>query len=367
MKITDSKDLVKVSQILPIMQEHFGNSMNLARIKLMALMLHALCVVQTVSLHKLASAMPTAVERDSNLRRIQRFIAHYALSLDIVARMIFSLLPAKEGLVLSMDRTNWKFGDFNINILMLGVTYKGIAFPLIFSLMPKGGNSNWKERRDIMERFIRLFGHECIDCLVADREFVGKDWIGWLNRNRIRYYIRIRQNFWLIKPSTGEKVRAWWLFNSLKVGQEKSYYKLFIHKGEYVYLAGSRIKNSDGVPELQILICFNRPDEGVATYKMRWQIETAFRALKSSGFNIEDTHLRDTERIARLLAMVCIALVWAYLVGEHKDINVKPIRILKHGRKAKSLVKYGLEEISNVLFRPTYTPKFDVFKFLSCT
>ena len=71
MKTTDSKDLVKVNQILPIMQEYFGNSMNLTRIKLMAYMLHALCVVQTVSLHKLASAMPMSVERDSNLRRIQ--------------------------------------------------------------------------------------------------------------------------------------------------------------------------------------------------------------------------------------------------------------------------------------------------------
>ncbi len=89
--------------------------------------------------------------------------------------------------------------------------------------------------------------------------------------------------------------------------------------------------------------------------------------MKSSGFNIEDTHMRDMDRIARLVAMVCMALVWAYLVGEHKDINIKPIRILKHGRKAKSLVKYGLEEISTILMRPTYTPKFDVFKFLSCT
>ncbi len=101
--------------------------------------------------------------------------------------------------------------------------------------------------------------------------------------------------------------------------------------------------------------------------KKRWEIETAFRAMKSSGFNIEDTHLRDRGRIARLFAIVCIAFVWAYLVGEHKDIYVKPIKILKHGRRAKSLVKYGLEEISNVLFRPTYTPKFDVFKILSCT
>ena len=67
--------------------------------------------------------------------------------------------------------------------------------------------------------------------------------------------------------------------------------------------------------------------------------------MKSSGFNIEDTHLRDINRIARLTAMVCIALAWAYLVGEHKDINVKAIRILKHGKRAKSLIKYGLEEI----------------------
>ena len=75
--------------------------------------------------------------------------------------------------------------------------------------------------------------------------------------------------------------------------------------------------------------------------------------------------MRDIDRIARLTAMVCIALVWAYLVGDHKDINVKPIRILKNGRRAKSIVKYGLEEIASILMRPTYTPKFDVFKFLS--
>ena len=151
----------------------------------------------------------------------------------------------------------------------------------------------------------------------------------------------------------------------MKVGQEKFFHKHFLHKGEYVYLAGSRIKNSDGVPELQILICFNRPEEAILTYKKRWEIETAFRAMKSSGFNIEDTHMRDMDRIARLVAMVCMALVWAYLVGEHKDINIKPIRILKHGRKAKSLVKYGLEEISTILLRPASSglyPKIRYFQ-----
>ena len=131
MKTTDSKDLGKVSQILPIMQEHFGKSMNLARIKFMAFMLHALCVVQTVSLHKLAAAMPTPVEKGSNLRRIQRFMAKYALNLDFVARMIFSLLPVKTGLVLSMDRTNWKFG---------GNALSGCSVPNALTALSPTGN-----------------------------------------------------------------------------------------------------------------------------------------------------------------------------------------------------------------------------------
>ena len=99
-----------------------------------------------------------------------------------------------------------------------------------------------KNAKKITERFIRLFGADCIDCLVADREFIGKEWTGWLNSRRIRYYIRIRQNFWIVKPSTGERIRAWWLFNDLKVGQEKFFHTLFLHKGSMSILpaAGSK-------------------------------------------------------------------------------------------------------------------------------
>ena len=72
MKVTTTpKDCDKVDQIIPIMQEHLGLVMNLSRIKLLTFALHALCIVQTVSLHKIASAMPTSVERDSNLRRVR--------------------------------------------------------------------------------------------------------------------------------------------------------------------------------------------------------------------------------------------------------------------------------------------------------
>jgi hypothetical protein len=38
-------------------------------------------------------------------------------------------------------------------------------------------------------------------------------------------------------------------------------------------------------------------------------------ALKTTGFNIEDTHLTDIDRINKLFALVLIAFVWAYKVG----------------------------------------------------
>lgn len=62
----------------------------------MGLLLHALCIMQIVSLHKLADAMPTTVDKDSNLRRLQRFFAKYVLDLDIIARMIFFAASCKE-------------------------------------------------------------------------------------------------------------------------------------------------------------------------------------------------------------------------------------------------------------------------------
>ena len=66
---------------------------------------------------------------------------------------------------------------------------------MLFKMMGKFGNSNSEERISLIDRFIKLFGKDCIDCIMADREFVGEKWIGYLNGNSLRYYIRIRNNF----------------------------------------------------------------------------------------------------------------------------------------------------------------------------
>jgi hypothetical protein len=92
-----------------------------------------------------------------------------------------------------------------------------------------------------------------------------------------------------------------------------------------------------------------------------------FKGLKSSGFNIEDTHLTDIERIEKLFALVTVAFTWAYVVGNYLHQYVKPIQIKKHGKKAKSIFKHGLSYVSSVLLNALFQEDICIFKFLSCT
>jgi hypothetical protein len=357
----------KSTQLISVLTENLAGKMNLARIKFFGLFLCALCKVQTICFEKLATAFETDVKSASSLRRIQRFMAKYLLDTDLIALLVFKMLPHQPPYRLAMDRTNWKFGQTNINVLTLAVVYQGVAFPILMFMLEKRGNSDTAERIGMINRYIRLFGRETIDCLLADREFVGEQWMAYLNDHKIRYYIRIRENFIVHDPRTGQELKAFVIFAALKCGECKILYRIRRVNGQLCYLSASKIKGKDGKPELQIIIAFNKPEDAQEFYKERWQIETAFKGLNSSGFNIEKTHLTDLDRIQKLFTIVMLAFAWAYLVGVFVNDNIKPVRILKNGRRAKSLLKYGLEYIAVVLLNPLAKINTDIFKFLSCT
>ena len=135
----------KISILNDTLVKIFGSELNLARIKFISLFIIALSKVQTVTFEKVAVAFENEASTFSSLRRIQRFMANYILDTNIITRLIFALLPHKPPFRLALDRTNWKFGDKNINILVLGVVYQGVAFPVLFTMMNKRGNSSTAE------------------------------------------------------------------------------------------------------------------------------------------------------------------------------------------------------------------------------
>jgi len=356
----------KNSELTSILNSHFQGKINLARVNLISYFIIALCKVQTVTFEKLANAFDSEATSESSLRRIQRFIASYSLDADLIARLVFSLLPKQDKLILSIDRTNWKFGQTNINIFMLGIVYNGVAFPLLFTMLDKRGNSNSQERIDLINRFINLFGKQVIESVVADREFVGEQWLEFLNRNRIRYYIRIRANFKVFLPHKNREIKASHLFNRFRLNEFVYYNKIVRINGQLCYLSGCKLKNKRGKQDFLIIVSFNKPEKAQQDYKKRWQIEMSFKAMKSSGFDIEKTHLQDIQRIEKLILLVMIAFVWCYKIGIYLH-QVKPITIKKHGRKAKSIFKYGLNFVANFLLNASNQNNINLFQFLSCT
>lgn len=357
----------KDTSLISVLQGHFKGELNLARVKLIALFITALCKIKTINYDRLASAFDTKVDKSSSYRRIQRFMKGFKLPVKIVSSLIFSLLPCRDDLVLVLDRTNWKFGSKNINILMLGISYKNVAFPLMFMMLNKRGNSNMQERITLIKQYLEWFGKHTIDCLLADREFIGDKWLQFLNDNGIRYYIRIRNNFKVFSYQKQEFMNAFWFFNHLKVGEFYHYPRIVELHGQRCYLSGSKAIGKDGKPELLIIVSFNKPEQATIYYKQRWQIETLFRGLKSSGFNIENTHVTDLERLEKLLSLAIIAFVWCYKIGDYIDENVKKIGIKKHGRRAVSVFKCGLDYLSKVLLTGYNSLEYSVFNFLSCT
>ena len=344
---------------------HFGKSMNLARIKAMSQLICALCKVQQVAYTKLAAAFDGAAQAGSSLRRIQRLIAECVIDTNLIAKLILKLIPVSGPYTLAMDRTNWKYSDTNINILTLGVIYDGMAFPVLYTMMDKRGNSNTGERIEIVNRFKRIAGEDSIAHLMADREFVGGKWFEFLNACGIHYHIRIRENFYVERH--GETFKAYWLFSDLKLGERKHLDGIYYVNGQPCYLSCSKVKDKTGKPELQILVSYCNAEGALEMYRLRWQIETMFKGLKSSGFNIEGSHVRDRERMSNLFSIIMIAYVWCYLVGIYIHENIKAIKVLKHGRRAVSLFKYGLDYISQCLLNRTGRYRIDVFKFLSYT
>ena len=133
----------------------------------------------------------------------------------------------------------------------------------------------------LLEKFIEVFGVEKRDCLLGDREFIGKKWFAYLQKHHLKFCIRMKKNILVLVSN---------------------------------YISEALMDD----------------------YKKRWKIAVLFYALKSRGFRFEETHLTDGERLHKLFSVVTLAFYWAYHVGAWRHI-VKPITIKKHQRPAQSI------------------------------
>ena len=122
--------------------------------------------MQSVCFERLAEGMDSEAQISSCLRRIQRFFASFVIDNDCSHYFVFP--SASKNQAVGQHRPHQLVspearGKTDINVFMLSVCYEGIAFPLLWKMLDKKGNSNQRERIGLIQKFIKLFGKECIE------------------------------------------------------------------------------------------------------------------------------------------------------------------------------------------------------------
>lgn len=312
----------------------------------------AVLAAGTTSLWRLAPRVGAAsAEVASVYRRFARFFQHVTFDDAAFARLIVAVLGLdKTGpWDLALDRTNWKLGQTHINILLLGVVWRGVCVPLFWTLLPKAGNSNTDERIALLKKLREVFADQPLGSLMGDREFIGGAWMEWLTNAGISFVLRLREDQNIFDDTHAPRSLAH-VAKDLRGGEKmilKGAWRLGQNEAEAspsVRIVMLRLESG----ELLALATDKKPKSALACYRTRWKIETLFAALKTRGFDLEATHITKPEKLALLVGVLALAAAVAYKVGLWAE-KQKATAIKTHGRKAKSVIRRGLETLARLL------------------
>ena len=304
------------------------------------MLLLALVQEKTVNLVSLSLAFQGLTQPESSYRRIKRFFTEVRLDKVTLARLILSLLPSPPYTV-CVDRTNWQFGKLDINILVIAIAHRGVAFPITWAFLGKKGNSASDERIDLLQRFFELVVPKDIEFFLADREFIGATWFNYLDKRHVPFAIRIRKD-----SLCDNWCSVYALFAHLPIGELNVLNNRYSIYGCTLAVVGMKLAHND-----YAIIATNRSAAKAFTaYKRRWNIEMLFSALKTTGFDIESTHLTSLAKLDTLFTLLAIAFAWAHHVGEWlHDSCTKQIKGKSHLRREKSFFRHGLDYLRHLL------------------
>lgn len=309
----------------------------------LAVLILGLIQARSVNLTHLAGAFCGPAKLSSNYRRLQRFFQYVRFDADWLARTLVALARLAPPYELILDRTNWKIGARDVNLLVLAVVTRRARLPVLWEVLDRGGGSTMAQCMALIGRFVALFGEGSIKLLTADREFDGNQWFEFLVENDIPFAIRVSAGLHLrladgfrgtlgrlaCTPTGRRRLRT---AGGCFAGMDQRF--------DTALRFGVVNRAED-----PIIVATNRnPRKAVSAYKGRWQIECLFAETKTRGFNMEDTRLTNPAKLSLLLALVAIAMAWS-LACASALIGRNDIPRAKHGFRRKSCFRTGFDAL----------------------
>ena len=248
-----------------------------------------------------------------------------------------------------------------------------MAFPIAWTALPSGGSSDFQAQAEVLERFLEGVDPDSIKVVTADREFISVPWMERLKDRGIPFAIRLRSDRRIGRAPDGPSLPARVHARTVNLGSERTLERTRYLSGAQedgaeevlvpVRVVIRRIGDEDSDDPFLILATSNvDPVEATELYEQRWDIETLFAALKSRGFDPEETRVTEPGKVENLVRLLALAFGWTRLVGEERAAREGPPTTKSQGRKERSLFRYGLDRLQNIFS----TPEPQVQAFLRC-
>ena len=343
--VYDAKITEMLSNVSEKIEKLYGKSINKSRLDFIQNVSNALIMSRSVQYCEISDKMSGEAKAESKVRQLQHFMGEYDLDYEWVLCFILLLLPKQGKVTLSMDRTEWEFGSQNHNVLVVSVYIHGVGIPIWFECLDNnGGNSNTDDRAYVLLCCIKYLGLSRIKCVIGDCEFIGEDWVAFLMKNGISFYLDVRSNQYF---THGEKVYQ--ISKYMQNRKKKALDNVYIF-GHWLSIAMKRLTPPKKGKRKNLLAVVTNTcaAHALTNYRNRWSIEVLFGSLKTKGFNLEDTHIKDPIRLRKLFALCAIAFLICFIVGLIAD-KITKIEIKNHGYKANSFFRHGLNNIRKAL------------------
>lgn len=319
-----------------------------ARIQTYAELVFGVINSKTVRIKDLALHVKSKGDLHAKIVKVERLLLNQEIDFTALGQIIEKLLELPQKIRIAIDRTNWKFGKENLNFFVASIIVGNISIPISWLMLDKKGNSSTEERKNLIEEILKIIPLERIEIILADREFVGEEWFRYLiDEKKIPFAVRVKKCEQIRHPNGGQ-MKLGKYFENMKPREYQTIETKIYKPGVEVKLTCLQLEKEQLFLVSNCLI----GEEALVVYKQRWSIERCFKSLKTSGFNLEDTHITDLNKLKKLFGIVALALGICVVAGNIKN-SIKPIKIKKHGRKSFSLFTYGLEWIKDYITNPT--------------
>lgn len=314
-----------------------------SRLETLCFLLLGMIGARTVNLTHIAPERPGRAKVASTYRRLQRFFQHVDLPEDWAVRLVVTLIGNPRPWYLCLDRTNWKIGRKDVNVLVLALVTTRFRVPLMWTMLDHAGNSTTAQRIALMERYLRHFDGSTVRMLMADREFIGQEWMAFLVDRKIPFAIRMKEDQ-VLRTTEGRELNLRSLLSRCK--GVRGFSATLPGRGGHpdldLHFGARRIRGGE-----LLVVATAEPASGAGIlrlYRKRWLIECLFADSKTRGLNLEDTRLALARKLSLLIAILALAIALICRTAATLMGSKFPSR-KAHGYLVKSWFRTGLDEI----------------------